>query len=98
MLTIEGAVVTIDAMGCQCAIAQKIIDKKADYVLALESNQSSLHDNVKLFAVEQKQVGFKDTAISRAEAADGGHGRIETRTVTVSHISNGCVSATTGSA
>lgn len=71
MLTIEGAVVTVNAMGCQCAIAQKIIDKKADYVLALKGNQSSLHDDVKLFAAKQKQVGFKNTAISRAEAADG---------------------------
>ena len=42
MLAIEGAIVTIDAMGCQREIAQKIIDKKADYVLALKGNQGSL--------------------------------------------------------
>ncbi len=85
MLAIEGAIVTIDAIGCQRAIAQKIIDKKADYVLALKGNQSSLHDNVRLFAEEQRQAGFKDTVISSNETVDGDHGRIETRTVTVFH-------------
>jgi hypothetical protein len=48
MLAIEGAVVTIDAMGCQRDIAQKIIDKKADYILALKGNQGTLQDDVKL--------------------------------------------------
>ena len=46
LLTIEGAIVTIDAMGCQREIAQKIIDKKADYILALKGNQGSLRDDV----------------------------------------------------
>ena len=41
MLAIEGAIVTIDAMGCQRDIAQKILDKKADYVLALKGNQGT---------------------------------------------------------
>lgn len=54
MLAIEGAIVTIDAIGCQRAIAQKIADKKADYVLALKGNQSSLQDDVKPFVTEQK--------------------------------------------
>jgi predicted transposase YbfD/YdcC len=40
MLAIEGAIVTIDAMGCQRQIAEKIVDKKADYVLALKGNQA----------------------------------------------------------
>lgn len=85
MLAIEGAIVTIDAMGCQRAIAQKIIDKKADYVLALKGNQSALHDDVKTFADEQRQAGVKDTEISRAKTIDGDHGRIETRSITVFH-------------
>ena len=85
LLTIEGATVTIDAMGCQREIAQKIVDKKADYILALKGNQGSLREDVELFVSEQKAGGFKDTAISRHETADGDHGRIETRTVTVMH-------------
>ena len=58
MLSIEGAIVTIDAMGCQRNIAQKIIDKKADYVLALKDNQGTLREDVELFANEQKTKGF----------------------------------------
>ena len=85
MLAIEGAVVTIDAMGCQRAIAQKIIDKKADYILALKGNQGSLRQDVELFATEQKANDFKDTTVSRHESVDGDHGRIETRAVTVIH-------------
>ena len=85
MLAIEGAVVTIDAMGCQRNIAAKIVAKKADYVLALKGNQGSLREDVELFAAEQKANGFKDTEISRHETVDGDHGRIETRTYTVFH-------------
>jgi predicted transposase YbfD/YdcC len=85
MLAIEGAIVTIDAMGCQREIAQTIVDKKADYVLALKGNQGSLREDVELFAAEQKAVGFKDSTVSRDETVDGEHGRIETRTTTVIH-------------
>ena len=85
MMAIEGAVVTIDAMGCQRNIAKKIIDKKADYLIALKGNQGTLHDDVKLLAVEQKTNGFKDVTISRHETVDGDHGRIETRSYTVLH-------------
>jgi predicted transposase YbfD/YdcC len=85
MLAIEGAIVTIDAMGCQRAIAQKIIDKKADYVLALKGNQGSMCEDVELFAAEQKAKGFENTTISRDQTTDGDHGRIETRTTTVIH-------------
>ena len=65
MLVVEGAIVTIDAMGCQREIAQKIIDKKADYVLALKGNQGSLREDVEVFVAEQKAKDFKDTTISR---------------------------------
>ncbi len=85
MLAIEGAIVTIDAMGCQRDIAQKIVDKKADYVLALKGNQGSLREDVELFVAEQKAAGFKDTTVSRDQTVDGDHGRIETRTTTVIH-------------
>jgi len=85
LMAIEGAVVTIDAMGCQRDIARKIIDEKADYILALKGNQTTLHDDVKLFADEQKANGFKDAVVSRHETVDGEHGRIETRTYTAFH-------------
>ncbi len=83
MLAIEGAIVTIDAIACQRDIAQKILDKKADYVLALKGNQGSLREDVALFATEQKATDFADTKFTRDTTVDGGHGRIETRTTTV---------------
>ena len=85
MMAIEGAIVTIDAMGCQRDIAQQIVDKKADYLLALKGNQGSLRQDVEVFVAEQKAKGFTDTVISRGETVDGDHGRIETRTTTVIH-------------
>ena len=85
ILAIEGAIITIDAMGCQRDIAQTVIDKKADYVLALKGNQGSLREDVELFAMEQKAKGFTDTQISQDTTVDGDHGRIETRTTTVIH-------------
>jgi predicted transposase YbfD/YdcC len=83
MLAIEGAIVTIDAMGCQRDIARKVLDKKADYLLALKGNQTSLSKDVDLFINEQKTKGFSDTTISQHTTIDGDHGRIETRTTTV---------------
>jgi predicted transposase YbfD/YdcC len=85
MMAIEGAVVTIDAMGCQRAIAKKIKDKKADYIIALKGNQGTLHEDVKLFAAEQKANGYEDATVSRHETLDGEHGRIETRRYTAFH-------------
>jgi predicted transposase YbfD/YdcC len=85
MLAVQGAIITIDAMGCQRTIARKIIDKKADYVFGLKGNQGSLREDVDLFVAEQKARDFADTTISRAETIDADNGRIETRITTVIH-------------
>jgi predicted transposase YbfD/YdcC len=85
MMAIEGAIVTIDAMGCQRSIAQTILDKKAGYVLALKGNQGALHADVVLLVAEQKARDFHDSMISRNTTVDGDHGRIETRATTVIH-------------
>lgn len=82
LLTLKGAIVTIDAMGCQKEIAEKIKEKEADYVLALKGNQGSLSADVELFFCEQKVRKFEDTAISRHQTLEKSHGRIETRTYT----------------
>jgi predicted transposase YbfD/YdcC len=75
MLNLRGAIVSIDAMGTQKEIASRIIDKGADYVLALKGNQTSLHEDTALF--------FADPALTancaRTEETDSGHGRIEER-------------------
>jgi predicted transposase YbfD/YdcC len=85
MMSVEGAVVTIDAMGCQRDIAAKIIEKKADYILALKGNQGTLCEDVAIFIDEQKALKYKDTTISTHETVDADHGRIETRHYTVVH-------------
>lgn len=83
MLTVKGAVVTIDAMGCQKEIAAKIIEKEADYVLALKGNQGTLRADVEEFFIEQKANNYADCNPLRHETLEKSHGRIETRTVTV---------------
>jgi predicted transposase YbfD/YdcC len=85
LLAIEGAIVTIDAMGCQRAIARKIVEKKADYIFGLKGNQGTLRDDVELLVSEQKARDFVDSKISRAETIDADNGRIETRVTTVIH-------------
>ena len=80
LLVIQGATVTIDAMGCQREIAKKITDKGADYVLALKGNQGSLRDDTELFFTEQATREFADAVVSRYETLEKSHGRIETRT------------------
>jgi predicted transposase YbfD/YdcC len=85
LLAIEGAIVTIDAMGCQRAIARKIVEKKADYIFGLKGNQGTLRDDVELLVSEQKARNFVDSEISRAETIDADNGRIETRITTVIH-------------
>jgi len=85
MLVIEGAIITIDPMGCQHDIARKVINKKADYLLALKGNQGTLRNDVELFVIEQKANDFKDTTISQHQSVEGDHGRIETRRTTVIH-------------
>lgn len=74
-IEIEKQVISIDAMGCQKAIAEKIIDKKADYVLSLKGNQGQLHEDVRLYFEQAKHLAN----CQYAETHDKGHGRIETR-------------------
>jgi len=79
VLALKGCIVTIDAMGCQKSISKQIIQKKADYILALKGNQGHFHDDVNRFFTEAVKNNF--TAISHDfyEENDAGHGRIEQR-------------------
>lgn len=85
LLALEGAIVTLDAMGCQREIAQAILDQQADYVLALKGNQGSLREDVELFGQTEKSRDFAGTLVTRHQDVEGDHGRIETRTTTVIH-------------
>jgi predicted transposase YbfD/YdcC len=75
MLNLKGAIVTIDAMGTQKEIARRIVDKGADYVLALKGNQTSLHEDAALFFADPVCAA----TCARETETDAGHGRIEER-------------------
>jgi len=79
LLDIKGCIVTIDAMGCQEEIAEKIISKKSDYVLAVKDNQKKLHDEIMDFFDCAKQHDFKHVSYDYFEETGKGHGRVETR-------------------
>jgi predicted transposase YbfD/YdcC len=79
MLSLKGTIVTVDALNCQRPIAEQIVKQEGDYALALKGNQGSLHDDVRLY--------LDDPACNAATskpAVEADHGRIETRTATVS--------------
>ena len=78
-LHLTDAVVTIDAMGCQKAIAEQIIQGQADYVLSLKGNQGQLHEDVKLYLDQAIDKDKVDGAGQGYETIDKDHGRIERR-------------------
>jgi predicted transposase YbfD/YdcC len=81
MLDLKDSTVTIDAIGCQRAIAQQITDAKGHYVLQVKDNQPTLHTQVATLlnaAILEQMSGWEG---SRSEDVDAGHGRIETRRV-----------------
>ncbi len=79
MLFVKGCIITIDAMGCQRDIAEKIIDKKADYVLAVKGNQPTLMRDIVDWFDFAEQNQFKDFEHDTCRTLDKGHGRIEKR-------------------
>jgi predicted transposase YbfD/YdcC len=79
LLDLSDCVVTIDAMGCQTAIAAQIIDQGGDYVLSLKDNQGNLlEDVVEIFTYAQ-ETNFKGLTCDTHRTTNKGHGRIEIR-------------------
>lgn len=83
LLTLHGAVVTIDAMGCQTKIAEKIIERGGEYLLAVKDNQHALYEDIKRLFHEAIPANFEGMGYDFHETVDKGHGRIETRRVWV---------------
>jgi len=81
MLDISDSVVTIDAMGCQKAIAQQIVEQQGHYVLQVKGNQETLHRLVKGTFDELTHRGISGVPYSFHEEVDSGHGRVETRRI-----------------
>jgi predicted transposase YbfD/YdcC len=79
LVDLRGAIITIDAMGTQKAIAEQIIEGEADYVLARKGNQGTLHQAVIDHIDEQSEKDFADAAARRHVTVEKGHGREETR-------------------
>jgi predicted transposase YbfD/YdcC len=79
LVDITGALITIDAMGTQKAIAAQIIDRGADYVLALKGNQEALHDAVIEYVDTHSENGFADIEVRRHTTTETAHGRDTTR-------------------
>ena len=80
LIDIQGAIITIDAMGTQTAIAEKIIDGGGDYLLALKGNQGTLHDAAIDYIHEQTKTDFRGIGARRWDTTEKKHGRIERRT------------------
>jgi predicted transposase YbfD/YdcC len=79
LVDIKGAIVTIDAMGCQKAIAKKIVDLGGDYVLPVKGNQGRLEQAVEKYFDEHLEDDFARTKVSRFETEERRHGRLERR-------------------
>ena len=78
-LELEGCVVTIDAMGCQTAIAGEIVEAGGQYVLSLKGNQASIHQDVQAFFAHAVEKQWEDRPHQFAQTQDWEHGRTEIR-------------------
>ena len=79
LLDLSGAIVTIDAMGCQTDIAADIVAGGADYVLAVKDNQPTLSEGIREFFDNHMEDDFAHTKVSRHQTEEKGHGREELR-------------------
>jgi predicted transposase YbfD/YdcC len=79
LLEISGALVTIDAMGCQTQIAAQIVELKGDFCLAVKGNQQTLHHGIMDFFEEQLAADFAETTVRRHATTEHDHGRDEER-------------------
>ena len=86
MLELAGSLVTIDALGCQTAIARAILDAKADYVLAVKENQRALYEEIEWFFLDQSPSTATRVTPHRHQTHERGHGREETRSYFVKDV------------
>lgn len=79
LLEVRGCLVTIDAAGPQTKIAAMIVDRQADYLLALKKNQKGLAEDVQTLYEWAHSIGFADLQHAHARTVSKGHGRVEIR-------------------
>jgi len=83
LLELHGAIVTIDAMGCQKAIASKIIERKGHYALTVKDNQPTLLAEIKEKVLQAVETDFQNVQYDQHTTEERGHGRTETRHFTI---------------
>lgn len=79
LLEVAGCIVTIDALGCQTEIAQVIVERGADYVLAVKENQGHLYEDIDALFQAAQAVNFREVPHDYTRTIDKGHGRLEIR-------------------
>jgi predicted transposase YbfD/YdcC len=83
LLDLHGALVTIDAMGCQKAIAEQIVKGEGDYILTVKQNQGHLYEDILNCLVQAAETDYQDVKYDRYETEERGHGRLEKRVYTI---------------
>jgi predicted transposase YbfD/YdcC len=86
LLTIEGATITIDAMGCQKEIVQYIKSQGGEYVIALKGNQGNLHAEIENFFQQAKEVMPIESGCDFAQSVEKNRGRVEERQIWASSL------------
>jgi len=90
LLDLKGCIVTIDAMGCQKAIARTIVEQEADYVLTLKANHGRLYEEVQRFFARAQQRQFVAIPHQYYHTLEGQHGRMEERRYWLVSDLSGC--------
>ena len=89
-LNVTGAVVTIDAMGCQKAIASKIVERSANYILSVKDNQPTLKEDISEYFAWAQSDPMEKKQLEKYEQSEKGHGRIVTRRTVISREVSWC--------
>ena len=85
-IELDGALVTIDAMGCQKGIARDIVEGGGDFVIAVKDNQPSLRDAIGAYFQEQLERGLEDLKYRSYETTEQGHGRVDERSYFLTRV------------
>jgi predicted transposase YbfD/YdcC len=84
LIDVQGAVVTLDAMGCQTKIVDKIVENGGDYIISLKGNQGTFHEAIKDYFGETSMEDLETLNLSSVlQTTDKGHGRIEERSYVI---------------
>jgi predicted transposase YbfD/YdcC len=96
MIHVKNCLVSIDAAGCQTKIAEMIIDKEGDYLLALKGNQGKLKEDVETFFQDAIASNWAYLNVQSCENIEKGHGRVDTRTVYLVKNMSDCIDHNSG--